>query len=397
MTAGVPGSRPRLLFLPRCGSHGIGEYVRCLTLAQGFRARHPGARIAFAVRESLPRLPGDDFERLALPRDAAQRARLSEILAALRPHLVVANNRGRQRELEEARARGAGVVAIFSTGRRSRAQRLDVLRSIDQLWIAPGEGRGGARPPSRLARLIAGRPHCEIVETLHPLPDAARAARWRRVHGLESLPYVLFAAGGGGWQLGGRPAVEIFAEAAERVARAGLRAVLVAGPLYRGADSTSSGVTALREIEPAAMVDLVSGAEVVVCAGGGLLGWVLSLARPCVTTPMPCEDQRQRTAACRARGTARVVEPSAEALAGEALSLWRDAGRRAELARRVAESGPRNALPRCIELLEGLVRERLRAAQGVSSRGSDQPPMASDAPAGSEAAVEISSTTSRPA
>ena len=45
-------SGARLLFLPRCGSQGIGEYVRCLTLAQAFHARHPDAQVRFAVEAS---------------------------------------------------------------------------------------------------------------------------------------------------------------------------------------------------------------------------------------------------------------------------------------------------------------------------------------------------------
>jgi UDP-N-acetylglucosamine:LPS N-acetylglucosamine transferase len=117
-------------------------------------------------------------------------------------------------------------------------------------------------------------------------------------------------------------------------------------------------VRALREQDPAAMVDLISGAEVVVSSGGGGLGWVLSLGRPCVATPMPTGDQQQRTDACRAEGTALVVDGSAEALAAGVVALAQDAARREALAERVAARAPRNHLPRCVELLEALLRER---------------------------------------
>ena len=138
--------------------------------------------------------------------------------------------------------------------------------------------------------------------------------------------------------------------------------VLVAGPLHRGAREPREGVLTLPEVEPEAMVDLVSAAEVVVCAGGGMLGWVQALARPCVATPMPCGDQRQRTAACRAERTALVVDGTAESLAEGAQLLLGDAERRRALCERLEAVGPRNALSRCIELLEGLLRERQRAA-----------------------------------
>ena len=90
------------------------------------------------------------------------------------------------------------------------------------------------------------------------------------------------------------------------------------------------------------------------CAGGGLLGWVLSLGRPCVTTPMS-GDQRQRTRACRAEGTALVVEGNEPALADGALALLGDGASRQALAMRAASFGPRNALSRCVALLEGLL------------------------------------------
>jgi hypothetical protein len=357
----VHAEEPRVVFLPRCGAHGIGEYVRCLTLAQALRARHPHAAIELALVPTWPRLRGDAFPRASIPRGGAESEAFAALVERLRPHLLVTNNRGHQDELALARAQGAAVVAIASTERRRRARRLGVLRSVDQLWVVPGEGRGSARLPSRFVRWLAGSPHCEIVETLHPLADPARAAQRRRALGLDGVRYVLFAPGGGGWELDGRAAGDVFAAAAARVARTGVRAVVVAGPLHRGTQACSEDLAWLDEVEPEAMVDLASGADVVVCAGGGLLGQVLSLGRPCVTTPMPAADQRQRTEACREEGTALVVEGTESALADGAQVLLGDAARRDALVRRLAEVGPRNALPRCVDLLEALLA-RQRAA-----------------------------------
>jgi hypothetical protein len=343
-----------MLFLPRCGSNGIGEYARCLVLAQAMRRRHPRATIELALPPSWPQLPGDEFPRAALARGAAQHEAFFEILARLRPHLIVTNNRSRRRELAHARAQGAAVVAIASTGNPRRVRRLRVLRNVDQVWMVPVQGRGGVRLPSRLARWLSGWPHFELVETLHPEADAWRAAKTLAPLGLDGARYVFFASGGGGCQLGGRAAGDVFAAAAAQVARTGVRAVVLAGPLHRGAQAACEGVTWLDRVPPEAMVDLVSGAAVVVCAGGGLLGWVLSLGRPCVTTPMS-GDQRQRTRACRAEGTALVVEGNEPALAGGALALLGDVARRQALAMRAASAGPRNALSRCVALLEGLL------------------------------------------
>jgi hypothetical protein len=349
-----PAEAPRVLFLPRCGTNGIGEYVRCLVLAQALRQRQPHAAVELGLPPSWPRLPGDDLPRVPLPRGGRQGEPFAAILARLRPHLVVTNNRSRRREFARARAQGAAVVAIASTGNPRRARRLRVLRSVDQLWIVPVEGRGGVRLPSRFARWLSGSPHCEIVETLHPDVDAGRAAKTLALLGLDGTRYVFFASGGGGCQLGGRSAGEVFAAAAARVARSGVRAVVLAGPLHRGGQPACEGVIWIDRAPPEAMVDLVSGAEVVVCAGGGLLGWVLSLGRPCVTTPMS-GDQRQRTRTCRAQGTALVVEGTERALADGALALLCDGASRQALANRAASAGPRNALSRCVALLEGLL------------------------------------------
>jgi hypothetical protein len=357
-----PAELPRVLFLPRCGSNGIGEYVRCLVLAQALRRRHPHATLEFALPPSWPRLPGDDLPRAPLPRGARQGGPFADILVRLRPHLVVTNNRSRRRELARARAQGAAVVAIASTGNPRRARRLRVLRSVDQLWIVPAVRRGQVQLPSRLARWLSGSPHFEIVETLHPEADPERAAKTLALLGLEGTRYVFFASGGGGCQLGGRAAGEVFAAAAAQVARAGVRAVVLAGPLHRGAQSACEGVTWIDQAPPETMVDLVSGAEIVVCAGGGLLSWVLSLGRPCVTTPMS-GDQRQRTRVCRADGTALVVEGTAPALADGALELLADGASCRALAMRAASAGPRNALSRCVALLEELLaHQRVGAA-----------------------------------
>ncbi|HEX5067944.1 MAG TPA: UDP-N-acetylglucosamine--N-acetylmuramyl-(pentapeptide) pyrophosphoryl-undecaprenol N-acetylglucosamine transferase, partial [Myxococcota bacterium] len=63
-----------------------------------------------------------------------------------------------------------------------------------------------------------------------------------------------------------------------------------------------------------------------------------------------------RTDACRAAGTALVVDGTEDALADAAPALLADAARRAALVARLAAVGPRNALPRCVELLEEAIQ-----------------------------------------
>ena len=84
--------------------------------------------------------------------------------------------------------------------------------------------------------------------------------------GLANEPYALFVPGGGGYESGGRPVAEFFAEAAKRLhAAQAIRCVLVMGPLYTRPAPELRGVTVVGALPPKEMIGLISEARITAC------------------------------------------------------------------------------------------------------------------------------------
>jgi hypothetical protein len=257
---------------------------------------------------------------------------------------------------------------------RRRVFRWSRLRRLDQVWLRrdivdPG---GGLTVSERLRLLLAARPRVHFVPTVFPEPRAARLAELRRRLGLGDEPYLLFAPGGGGWRHEGRPVSDLFVVAAGRVHEASRRAcVVVAGPLHEQPATTRPGVIGVPSLSPEEMVDLVAGAELVVCGGGDLLGHALATGRACVATPAGGADQPERIGRCERAGLVVASPLSAAALAASALALLDDGDRRAGLQRTIAEAGLHNGLPRALALIEELLGGAAPEATRPSAAGGE--------------------------
>ena len=183
-----------------------------------------------------------------------------------------------------------------------------------------------------------------------------RPAKLRASLGLRADGYALFVPGGGGWKPRGRHCSDLFVEAAALAfRRSGVPAVVVLGPLHRTKPEVPEGVTLLGYLAQSELMDLISGARTVATGGGGLLNQTLCLGAACVAAPLHRGDQPLRIQEGSERGLLVAAEPEAEAIAHAAAALLTDDGRRAKLAARLAEAGPRNHLDRCMELLAPLV------------------------------------------
>jgi hypothetical protein len=360
----LPAS-PHLVFVPGGGRTGLGETVRTLALAWEARERWPRARIGFVTDEVHVRLPTDVFERHTISGKVSRSGTaVNRLLRDLAPDLVVFDNRGRGVQIAGASDAGARTVYIAGTKTfRRRVFLLSKLRSLDQIWIRrdfvdPGSDLTfGERVRLRLAR----RPEVHFIQAMSPLPDADRLDALRGRLGFGDEPYLLFAPGGGGWEQEGRPVPEIFTEAARRVRSAsGAACVVVMGPLYRTSLSDVEGVTLVPMLSPHEMIDLLAGAQLVACGGGGLMGQALATGRICVAAPAGGSDQPGRIRRCREAGLIEASPLAAVAIAERILALQADAPRRAALQRRIDESGLHNGLPDALELLERLVVSRRR-------------------------------------
>ena len=360
----MPDAR-RILFAPQGGrgdTGGTGEYARLLTLAHAASARWPGARIAFAARAGLPRFEDDAFPRYPLPEEPRGGA-IERVVWATAPDVAIFNNTGKQPELSAARRAGARVVYIGSVPHyRRRGFQRDMLRRMDAFWIFPAdEADRRLAPDEEHEWRRGGRPPVSFLDSVFAPPEPVRAAQLRESLGLARDGYALFVPGGGGWNPRGRRSSHLFVEAAGAAARAsGVPAVVVLGPLHREAPLAPAGVRLLGYLRQPVLMDLIDGARVVATGGGGVLNQALALGAACVATPLHQSDQPARVADCHQRGLLVAAEPEPAAVAQAASALLADAARRAKLRARLAEAGPRNELPRCLELLAQLVDEGAR-------------------------------------
>jgi hypothetical protein len=351
-SAQTPDAR-RILFVPQGSRLGIGEYARLLTLAHSAVARWPGVDIAFAARAELPRFEDDTFPRQLL-REDPRRDSIERAVRAAAPDVVVFNNIGRGPELAAARRARARVVYIASVPHyRERAFRRQMLRQMDAMWIFPArESDRRLTPSEEDVWHRGGRPPISFLDSVFVPPEPERAARLRESLGIDRDGYALFVPGGGGWEPRGRLTTHLFVEAAAATARAsGVPAVAVLGPLHREAPTAPQGVRLLGYLRQPALMDLIDGARVVATGGGGVLYQALALGAACVAAPLHESDQPTRVAGSHERGLLLAAEPEPAGLARAALTLLADDALRARLRARLAESGPRNELQRCMDLL----------------------------------------------
>lgn len=356
-------ARPRrLLFVPQGGRGGTGEYARCLTLAREARRRWPDACIEFATKPTAARFQDDEHLRYRLPLEPRGGA-VERVVWASAPDVVIFNNTGKGPDLAAASRSGARLVYIGSVPRyRRRGFRREMLRRMDAFWIFPSD-RGEARlsEEEEQAWRRGGSPPLHFFDSVFAPPDPERGARLRAELGLEEDGYALFVPGGGGWKPRGRFASDLFVEAAALAAReSGVPSVVVLGPLHRSTPAPPEGVKLLGFLPQPALMDLIQGARTVATGGGGLLNQALCLGAACVAAPLHLGDQPLRIAEGAERGLLLAAEPEPASLAAGTLALLRDPARRAKLAARLAEAGPRNELERCMELLAPLVEAGAR-------------------------------------
>ena len=97
-------SDPRLLLVPVSGPRGMGEYARCLAIAQAVQERWPGVEPRFLVSREAPYAATCPFPATLLPSSPTRCT--PQVLAeieAVRPAVVVFDNAGRTRQVAAAR------------------------------------------------------------------------------------------------------------------------------------------------------------------------------------------------------------------------------------------------------------------------------------------------------
>lgn len=321
----------KLLFVPVSGPHGAGEYYRSVAIAGAAQQRWPQAEISFVMNREAGYAQQVPFAtRLIDGSPTYNTAAVKRAIEELRPDVVIFDSAGRRAQLACARRLRTRTVYISSRPTtRWKGFRLRRMRLLDQHWLVwPQFLQGEVTRWERLKlRLI---PTVQIVplNVIFPAPDPERAARLYGKLGVTRGRYVLISAGGGGNHRGGRPASEVFAEAAARIRSDAqlpedLQMVWVRGPNYAGEDRELPGVQITGALGGEQMIDLLAGARLGVINGGSLLLQALSLQVPCVAAPV-ATDQDRRIELCARRGLLASAPLDAAAIATATCGLLRD-------------------------------------------------------------------------
>jgi ADP-heptose:LPS heptosyltransferase len=348
---------PSLIFLPVSGPKGMGEYIRCLTIAEAFQKRWPGARIRFVINRQAPYADAVPFDTEFLEGSpTANTPAVCDLFERERPDVVIFDNAGRTKQLRAASRCGARTVFISRRRKRLKAFRTTWLRMLDQHWIAyPKEIEGPLFIHERL--MLRFNPGPEIIFLGAVFPESSPEKRDALKAKLEigEERYLLFSPGGGGAHSSAPRATELFTNAAALVAAAtSLKVIVVLGPGFRGDVADLPGVTLIPSLSHEEMSDLIHDAVLLVINGGTTLTQALVLRKPCVAVPV-ADDQAARIRRCAKMRLVVHGTLDADAMCGEVLSLLDDPGKREELVARVTALGLTNGARLAVEALERLL------------------------------------------
>jgi hypothetical protein len=326
----------------------MGEYARCLAVADAVRARWPEVEIRFLVSREAPYAGSCPYPLVALPASPTRCTRevLAEI-AAFRPGVVLFDNSGRTRQMQAARAAGARVLFVSSRSRqRRKAFRLQWMGLLEEHWISyPAALAGDLTTLERWKLRWRGRPVVRFLDAVVARPDDAAAAALLGARAATGLD-LLVVPGGGSTFPDARIGPGQFVEWSVSLAAQGRNVVVVGGPAFDVPVAAQARLTLLRGVPAATLMALLQRARLVLVNGGDTLAQALALGRPCVAVPI-AGDQAQRIGRAAALGI--VAAPAVAEVAATCSRLLDDPAQAAALQSRLAALGWHDAMPLVLE------------------------------------------------
>jgi hypothetical protein len=353
------------LFVPVSGAFGMGEYARSLAIAQGVKARWPGASIQFILSREAPYAANVPYPATLLASSPTfHSAAVIEIMKRWAPDVVIFDNAGRTAQLRAAQRCGARVVYISARRRqRHKAFRLRWMQLIDEHWIAyPEFIAGGLSYLERLKLTFMHRPAVRYLDVILARdsgggPGSRRDAFLMGI-GCAANSYVLVVPGGGTGHPGANDAVERFLRAARALAAAVVDTVFVGSPAG-GPAASGPRLWMLGSLPQSDLAELMRGARLVIANGGSTLLQAIACGKACVAVPI-AGDQGERIRRCVGAGVAVAAPLDAAAILKTATDLLHNEAKLNALAGRTIALGLADGVDVALRALTTLIESKTR-------------------------------------
>lgn len=350
--------------MPSYSGGGSGEYALMKELAQAARQRWPDARIEFLMPTGEQARQSSSPFFMHFDTGSAKRRNTwcQQKLVELKPDVALFLPKCNLRTLflcRRLRIRTAQItITPYPFAKTFLPWRFNL---VDAHWFL----RANLLQPSysALQRLIAGlsRTDRRCFDTYLGVGQADPAGFSGNLQKIIASPYALFAPGGGGYRIDGKPVAQVYYEAASRFQQlTGMATVLLPG-LLNTVDLPSTGPIVAPPLSVAEVVFLMRHAAVVATNGGGMSHQALAAGVPTVVSNLGGADQPDRVRRYGAAGIVEAVAPNPELIADAVVRLT-NPERNAALRRRLAELQLVDGIPTMIEGLEDLIASALKVA-----------------------------------
>jgi spore coat polysaccharide biosynthesis predicted glycosyltransferase SpsG len=350
-----------VLFVPVSGPGGAGELMRCLIVARALRNASPRCDIHFVVSRDAALRNAVDFTIHDCD-DSPTRstAQVIDILARLRPQVVVFDSAGRTEQLRTAKRLGAKIVFCSRSRRlRWKAFQLRWMRLLDEHWVIyPRFLAGDLGWLQRLKLRLVPQYTLRFFDTFFAPSDPAVRADWLRGQGLPPGGFTVFVPGGRGpGQRAAVDPVDLFVTAATlHAAATGVTTVVLSGrETAAGQQPAAARVRVLPRLVPDEVQHLLAAADRVVSNGGGTLIHALAHGKAVVSAPV-AGDQAARIRRAARLGIVVPAEPEAAAIATAVNRLACDPQAEQALRTRVATFQVHNAVDEAVTALRQLAQ-----------------------------------------
>lgn len=297
------------LFVPHStDAGGVGEYMRCLNIANVLNSIEPEWRIRFVLHKDAPYFSAHPYEvsYFSGPYHNKQTHRERERVILnelkLKPSLVVFDSCGNGKHFLHCRGHGIPTMYISAhRGAKSRAFRLPGLMGIDLHWIVPTyPGDFFLNQKEKfLSKIFSVR--IKTLSTVYHPEDIDGARKWLDDNKVDPRELVTFIPGGGMYYLQDKPAAQWFLSAAESAeSQLTCKCLLITGKKFSHLNS-SANVLCVDQLPNSLLMGILKLSRVAIIGAGDLVIQCLSLKVPVIAIPLGPDDQELRSSQCAAR------------------------------------------------------------------------------------------------